>query len=686
MKAASIVAMLAFCSVAFAQEYPRKEVDLERLADELFGFQDLDINYEDLYENLALLLSNPININKASAEQLRFVNLLTEEQVQQLIKYRFEFGILTSIYELQAVPGFDLQTIYRITPFFIVEDPNAVLNASLLKRMITDGNNYFIMRYEKTLETKKGFTDAASESQRFLGSEDKLYMRFRSSRPGDYSIGFTVEKDAGEQTTWNSSNKQYGFDYNSFHMQVLNKGRLKNLIVGDYQSQVAQGLILGGSFGFGKGSESITTTRRSNLGFLPYTSINETGYLRGAAFTYEIQKHVYLSAFYSNAWRDATLAIDTLESDDAFASSFQTSGLHRNQSELSKRHTINEQQYGFVANYSTKNFDGGILFNQVTFDSPVKRSAQTYNQFTFNGLTLQNAGAFLNYNINNFTFFSEIGKSINGGVGMVAGLMGSVTRQLDVSLLYRNYQRNFYSLYSNAFAESTLPQNETGFYWGWKYRWNRKYSFSGYADLFRFPWLRYRSYAPSNGHEFLFRFNYQPSRNVLVFAQLREESKARNISNEDSNLYPTDDGVKRNLWLNCDYGIGQKLRLKSRAQFSTFTINGRTTQGMTILQDVSVDFGKVSVAARYALFDTEDYDNRQYVYERDVWLAYSMPAYSGSGLRNYVLLQYTATKNITVWLRYAHTRYTDRDVIGSGADTIQGNVRNDIKLQMRINL
>jgi hypothetical protein len=65
-----------------AQDYPRKEVDLEILADQLFGFQDLDLNYQELYENMALLLSNPVNVNKASAEELRFLNLLSEYQVQ----------------------------------------------------------------------------------------------------------------------------------------------------------------------------------------------------------------------------------------------------------------------------------------------------------------------------------------------------------------------------------------------------------------------------------------------------------------------------------------------------------------------------------------------------------------------------------------------------------------------------
>lgn len=70
---------------------------------------------------------------------------------------------------------------------------------------------------------------------------------------GNYSIGITAEKDAGEQLYWGPSQKHYGFDFVSPHVQLMHRGRLKNLIIGHYQAQVGQGLLLGGNFGFGKG-------------------------------------------------------------------------------------------------------------------------------------------------------------------------------------------------------------------------------------------------------------------------------------------------------------------------------------------------------------------------------------------------------------------------------------------------
>jgi Helix-hairpin-helix motif len=666
----------------FAQEYPQKDVDLEVLADEIFGFQDLDLNYQELYENMAQLLANKINLNSASAEELRFLNLLSEQQVQSLIAYRSETGQLLSVYELQAVPGFDSTTINKIVSFVNVDDQEG---GTLFKRIISEENNYLIARYDRTLEKKNGFKQSEDPASKFKGDDGDLYLRFRTSKPGDFSIGFTLEKDAGEEINWSLANKQYGFDFLSFHAQLMKKGKLKNLIIGDYQTQFGQGLLLGGSFGYGKGSEAVMTVRRSNLGFLPYTSANETGYKRGAALTYEVLRFVYLSGFYSGTLRDASVGSDTLESSSSI-SSFQTTGFHRNQNELKNRHLIREENYGGILNYRKGAMDAGIIYNILSYRVPINRDAQPYNQFSFEGKSLSNSGAFLNYTFHNFTFFSEVAKTQGAGYGITAGILGSLTPKLDVALHYRNYQRNFYSLYSNAFSENSTPQNESGMYWGWKYRWNKKFSASGYADLFRFPWLRYRSYAPSTGHEWLLRFTYQPSRNVLIFLQAREESKVRNGGNNQDNLYKTFEGIKRNYWINFDYPVSDNIKMKTRAQFSTFDFDCTHTKGMTILHDININFRKLSLVCRYAIFDTEDYDNRQYVYERDVWLAYSLPAYSGKGIRNYVVAEYAFSKKFSIWIRYAHTRYTDRDTIGSGADAISGREKNDIRIQTRIKI
>ncbi len=662
-----------------AQEYKNDELDISQLADNLYGLPDSNLNYEELYENLVQLYAEPLNLNTATAEDFRFINILTESQINALLNYRTECDPLLSVYEMQAIPEFDLPTIHKLAPFVTVSDQTNAVNISLIKRIKKESENYFLTRYERTLESKNGFSPRAAESTRFKGSPDKLYMRFRSSRPGDFSIGFIAEKDPGEQIRWNSNMRYYGADYLSYHVQLQNKGRLKNLILGDFQCQFGQGLMLGGMFGTGKGGETITSARRSNIGLVPYTSVNESGVMRGIGATVHVSRRWFVSGFYSNLGKDATVGIS---GEEDIISSFQLSGLHRNPNELAFRKASSEKNLGAVVSYKYQTLDAGIMFNQTVFEVPVHRNRTVYNQFAFQGRANQNAGFYLNYTIHNMSLFAEGAKSLEGGYAATAGILASLSPKLDIALLYRNYYKNFYPFYSSGFSESSNTHNERGLYWGWKYTFNRHYNVSGYVDFFRFPWLRFRLYAPSTGYEWLVRFNWDPSRKTRVFLQVREESKMRNVENENKNQYRIATGKKNNYCVNIDLSSHPMLRLKSRAQLSTYSIDRTTTSGFALMQDIIVDVGKLKFTMRYGIFESEDYDNRQYAYENDVWLAYSLPAYSGSGVRKMVILEYKITKQVACWIRFAQTRYRGQESIGTGVDRIEGDTKTDLKAQV----
>lgn len=665
---------------ALAQNFPQRAQSAERLADELFPLQELDLNYEELYENLLQLLAHPIDLNRASAEDLAALFVLKDQQIRNIIAHRQAFGPFLSVYELQAVPDLDVETIYRLMPFVRVGDRETQLGKQFLSHVWHDARPHLIVRAERTLEQRKGFKPETDSTQRYAGSSTKYYARFRHSRPGDFSFGFTIEKDAGEAWAWHK--RQPGFDYHSMHAQVLNKGRLKNWIVGDYQAQFGQGLILGGGFGMGKNAETVQTVRRSNLGFLPYTSVVESGFFRGSALSYELHRVLTLHAFASQVHRDGTLGQDSTE-QAGFTSSLLLSGLHRTPSERQSRKAIRETNTGGVLQLKVNNTDAGLIVHQTNLAVPLIRRETPYNQFAFRGSTNTNVGMYINQRIAHISLFAEAAHSIGQGSGAVAGLLASLTPRLDIALHYRHYQRNYFSFYSNALAESTAPQNESGVYWGWKYTVSKKTMWTGYADLFQFPWLRFRVYTPSQGHEWLLKFSHRPNKQVNFFVQVREEVKARNITT-DNNLYQVGQGRKRNAWLNIDYDVGP-FEFKSRVQASTYALANITT-GFALIQDLTWQKGKFSATGRYALFDTDDFDNRQYVYERDVWLAFSFPAYQGVGIRSYVLLSYQLSSRVQVWFRWARTTYTDRESIGSGSETIEGNLRNDLKFQARISM
>ncbi|OJJ15943.1 hypothetical protein BKI52_36455 [marine bacterium AO1-C] len=692
----SFLGICLICSTPTkAQDFPRPEIDIDNFIQGLFSVQDEDINYEDVYETLFQFYRNPLNLNTANREDLEALFVLSELQINSFLKHVNTNGKLLTIYELQAIPNFDQATIDKLLPFVFVRPAGLYIDARpLWQRILREKeSNYLILRYDRVLEEKRGFTPADTNSQgepnnRYLGTPGRMYARYRVSHRKDFSLGFTIEKDDGEQLLWNPGNNQYGMDYVSFHAFFENQGRLKSLAIGDYQMQFGQSLLLSGGFNVGKGAETVQTIRRSNLGVKPYTSTLESGFFRGAAATYQINRFE-LTGFYSYNLLDANVLIntDTLSRTEAFIQSFQTSGFHRTATEIDAKANIGERIVGSNLLFRSKdrNLQVGALFLHTQYSKELRRTDRIYNRFEFSGRENYNFGAYFNYNWQNFTFFGEGAQSKSGGRGAVAGFVSSLAPNVEMAMLYRNYDKNFHSFYGSALGEGSRNINEEGIYWGIKIKPSKKIQLAAYYDRFRFPWLRFLVDGPSQGYEFLVRANYKFSRQVGLYAQYREESQQRNQSNNTSNIDFLATRLKRNYIINLDYQVPKILSLKSRLQWSTFQEGGGpVTSGYALVQDVGFKFRRFTLDFRFSVFDTQDFNNRQYVYEKDVLWAFSIPAYNGVGFRNYALLRYRFTRKIDIWLRYAQFSFRNQQTVGAGLEEIQGSIRSEIKAQMRI--
>jgi hypothetical protein len=693
---------LLIVNSAKGQDYVRRAPDLDRLTQELFAeIQSDQVPYEDLYETLLQYYQTPINLNNATREDLRGLLLLNENQITKLLRHRELNGDLLSVYELQSIEGFDLRTINRILPFVAVQssDPNAA-RGSLWQRIAHEDNNYLFLRYERVLQQRKGYSPPTmyqgQPTTRYLGSADKAIVRYRVSHTKDFSLGFTMEKDAGEQLIWNPKNGQFGADYLSAHFVVQERGRLKTLALGDYQLQFGQGLLLSSGLGVGKGAETITTLRRSSVGVRAYSSLLENTFFRGAAATYQLTPRVQATAFASHKNIDANVqqTLDSLAQYDEFTSGFLYTGFHRTASELDNRHTLAETVGGGNLGYTSRSGNLAIGATAVAshYGTPLLKRPEPYNRFEFSGRDNLALGLHYSYVWRNLLLFGETARTTGGGLGTVNGLLASLGPTVDAALLVRHYDKDFHTLYGNAFSENTRNINETGVYIGLKVRPVARWEISAYYDQFQFPWLRYRVAAPSSGHDALVRLAFTPTKTSLLYVQLRQRLKPRDLPADADPLRALPlpgDQRRQSILMYFDTNPSTALELRTRLQASRLQddVGLAWRSGYVLAQDVSYQLNRrLKLTGRYSLFDADDYDTRQYVYEQDVLLAVSVPALYGQGTRAYAIAEIKLARSLTLWLRYAETRYRHQATVGTGLEEISGSVRSEVKAQLRYRL
>ena len=702
-----IVVLSGFSPKLYSQEEEKKEdtekavSDISDKIENMAEGTDLNLDYTEMIESLRYYQENPLNLNYATEDDLKKLIFLNNLQVYNLRAYISTYGQMNSIYELQGIDGFDQETIDKILPFVMVSKEKRKYKISF-KKALKYGRNDIFLRYQRVVQEQVGYSpidDSAfyeNPNSRYLGSPDKVYLRYKYSYFNNIRFGFTAEKDAGEPFLTKNVNDSIlsltdgkvknGFDYFSFHFHLKDIGHLKALSLGDYQLQFGQGLTLWSALAFGKSADA-NNVKRFASGLRPYSSTNENLFMRGAAATIGLG-NFDVTAFYSDHSVDANIgSIDTLTNEVRFITSIQESGLHRTVNEILDKDAIKMKVIGGNLTYNGKRFKLGFTGFKTEFGSELQIGNAPYQRYNFSGSENMNGGLDYSYLIKNVNFFGEVSMSQNGGYAQIHGLTVSPHPRLLLTMLYRDYAKDYQNIFSNAFSEASRNQNERGLYTGLGVKLASKWSISAYVDNFSFPWLRFGVNAPSKGNEFLAQLNYDMSRRVHMYFRIRQKNKQVNGNNPENGINYLENTRKNYLRYHIQYAVSNSVMLKNRFELITYRESDKYRgTGYLIYQDVIWrPSGKpLSVILRYAVFDSDSYDERIYAYENDVLYAFSVPAYYYKGSRGYILIKYSLGKNLDMWFRYAHTYIANRKTLGSGLEEIDGNERSEVKVQLRV--
>jgi hypothetical protein len=650
----------------FGQTINRPEIHLDDFILKIAPIQTEDANYEDVYENLFTIYQNPLDLNKADIADLRALFFLTESQINAILNHKKLFGNFLSIYELQAVEGLSMEDIRSLLPFIQVRNGISTTRLSNFTKKAVE--HYLVLRADQTLEASAGFKE-----NKFAGSPQRYYTRYRMSHSKDFSIGFVSEKDAGEKNF---------LDYYNFHVQVQNKGIVKNLVVGDYLMQFGQGMIFSAGFAAGKGSEPVYTTRRSNVGIRPYNSVVENGSFRGIANTIK-NGNFEITTMAAFNRRDASVDLNE-ETQEDFFSSILSAGFHRTETEIANKNAIRETNLGGNILYKLDHLQVGFSVLHTSFDKTFQKRELLYNRYEFVGNRNTVMGPNLSLSWQNFNFFGEAARSSSGGFGYITGLVGSLGPKVEWALNLRNYQSNFHTFYGFSFAEGSRTINEKGIYNGLKYIIKKGLEVSAFYDSYSFPWLKYRVNGPSVGHDYQVRILYKPNKIFSQYIAFHKETKERNASGSKAVTHKLLETNRNNLVLGTDYIYNSWLRLQTKVQYNGFGIeNTSKSNGYAFIQDVETKIKRCQIKGRLAYFNTDSYDSRIYAYENDVLYAVSFPAYNGKGWRYYLIGKMPISRNLDAWIRIAQTNVNDSATMGSGTNEIEGSRKTDLKVQLK---
>ena len=630
-------------------------------------------NWENELEELSVRLHEPVDLNRATRQQLEQFPFLSDIQIEHLLAYIYVHGQMETLYELQLIEDMDRQTIQYLLPFVCIK---AINNESsfrwktMLKSAMKYGKNEVLTRIDIPFYKRKGYEHT------YLGPSVYNSVKYAFRYRDQLYAGLVAEKDAGEP--FFALHNRQGYDYYSFYLLLKDCGRLKTLSVGNYRLSFGQGLVISTDYLLGKTVYASSFNTRSG-GIKKHSSTDETNYFRGAAATVSITKQWSVSGFYSHRSLDGVLT-------DGEITSIYKTGLHRSQKEADKKNVFTMQLTGGNMSYQQNRIRLGITGIYYVFNRPYEPQLTGYSQYNIHGNQFYNLGIDYAYRWHRFSFQGETAMGKQGSATLNR-LQYSPVEGTQLMIVQRYYSYNYWTMFAHSFGEGSAVQNEQGYYLGMEtspFR-HRHWHFFASFDLFSFPWKKYRISQPSHGVDGLFQATFTPHSHLTMYLKYRYKQKERDLTDSKEKL--TLPIFHHQLRYRLNYFGGDVFSSRTTLDYNHFHSQDRAaSKGYQVTQMISsqLPWTRLFADVQGSYFSTDDYDSRVYVSEKGLLYTFYTPSFQGRGFRCAVRLRYELNEHWMFITKFGETVYLDRNEIGSGNDLILGNKKADVQMQLRI--
>jgi hypothetical protein len=511
-------------------------------------------------------------------------------------------------------------------------------------------------------------------TRKFEGSGYENYSRLRFTSGRNISGGILTQKDLGEN--------DFLDHYSGFLQWVDTKNKYK-IILGNYQVHLGHGLAFSSPYSIQKSVFALAPLRFRSIGGRPFLSSSESTGFTGLFAHYAGLNYFTFDLFYSSNLRDATF-----DDSRTLLTGLEFSGYHRSESEIDKMDLLKENVIGSHAKINIFEYlDMGLTYARVDFKPSIIFDNRTQSEnalrrdyYHFNGDQINLYSVYFNYHIGVLSINGEMASNSFKKFSQSYHLLLQKNSS-GIGFKWWHIPAQFQSPFGRAFASSqAFPRGRQGFYTGIKHILSEKISVSSYWTTEKKLWRTYFDPLSTISRDFLFNINI----NLAEKTDLALKYKFSNNQSYSSELRNSFREFKRKFRLDIIKHITKEIRVRSRVEkvLVNYSQYFAEKQGINFYQDIRWQlFPFATITARYSSFETADYDSRIYEFENDLPGTFSNYALYGKGSKWYLLLKLEFWKNVRLWIKYRSIYFDGVETIGSGYMEIEGNSRQDFRVQ-----
>ena len=564
--------------------------------------EDMDSEEWQLnYDLLCELEQHPININKATREDLEQLPFLSAQQVEALMEYKYRYGGMKSLAELMMIREIEPQ-MRKLLGCFIYAGEES----------------------KSKIRTKHELIACYKVDYRH-------WFRYQMEQGDKLKLGLVASQDADEP--FFSGKNKLGYDYYSPYLQLKKLGRLETLVLGNFRVSMGMGMVMNNSFSLGKIATLQNLGRNAN-GLRAHSS-RSLGFLQGAGATINLGRGIKTTAFVSYTPMDATL------NSDGSARTIITTGYHRTETELAKKNNLHALKTGGTIKYNGGRVHLALNALYAHLDRRLSPSkTQLYNYFKPEGADFVNASVDYGYRGRRFTLNGETAIDGNGHIATINTISLTTNSGLNLMALQRFYSYQYTSLDAQSYSDCGRVQNESGVYIGLSWQLSPKWQLAAYADYAYHPWSLYRKASSSYSLDNLMQCSFT-SNHWKLMARYRLKAYEKEHRARISAEYTTEN-------------------FSARTQFDGGYCAENEERGVMLSGNLAYAYHWFRMNAGVGYFNTDSYNSRVYLYESGPLYTYSMQQFYGEGMRYWLMLRANLGKHFMLTAKVGVTNCFDR--------------------------